>query len=209
MTPLPDRDPTGWFEPLYAAAGEGSAVLPWARGAAHPLLVSWTSEHGLLGAGRRALVVGSGPGDDAELIAALGFATVAFDIAPSAIRIALDRFPDSTVEYRTADLLDPPGEWRQAFDLVVEVFTVQALPEPPRSQAIENVGRMVAPGGTLLVVAEIGDGGPVAGPPWPLTRSEVELFASSGLEPVRVERMTAPGKRPEHCWRAQFSRPPD
>ena len=111
MTPSRhEADPTGWFEPLYAAAGEGSAVLPWARGTPHPLLGAWTSEQGLRGAGRRALVVGSGPGDDAELIAALGFATVAFDIAPSAIRIARNRFPDSTVEYRTADLLDPPGE---------------------------------------------------------------------------------------------------
>ena len=209
MTPSPEADPTGWFEPLYAAAGEGSAVLPWARGAPHPLLRAWTSALGLRGAGRRALVVGSGPGDDAELIAGLGFDTVAFDIAPSAIRIAQDRFPDSTVEYRTADLLDPPAEWEHAFGLVVEIFTVQALPDPPRARAIENVGRMVAPGGTLLVVAEVSDGSPVAGPPWPLARAEIEAFAAGGLEPVRVERITAPDERREDCWRAQFSRPAD
>ncbi|MBA3821823.1 MAG: class I SAM-dependent methyltransferase, partial [Deltaproteobacteria bacterium] len=135
-------DPTGWFEPLYAAAGDGSAVLPWARGGPHPLLAPWTSALGLRGDGRPALVVGSGPGDDAELVAALGFDTLAFDIAPSAIRMARARFLDSAVDYRTADLLDPPVEWEQAFELVVEIFTVQSLPDPPRARAIMNVGRM-------------------------------------------------------------------
>jgi len=72
-----------------------------------------------------------------------------------------------------------------------------------------NVGRMVAPGGTLLVVAEVRDGAPRAGPPWPLACSEVEAFATGGLEPVRIERVAAPGKPGEHRWRAQFSRPPD
>lgn len=209
MTGSGGADPTGWFEPLYAAAGDGSAVLPWARGGPHPLLAPWTSALGLRGDGRPALVVGSGPGDDAELVAALGFDTLAFDIAPSAIRMARARFPDSAVDYRTADLLDPPVEWEQAFELVVEIFTVQSLPDPPRARAIVNVGRMVAPGGTLLVVAEVRDGAPRAGPPWPLARSEVEAFATGGLEPVRIERVAAPGKPGEHRWRAQFSRPPD
>ena len=207
MTGPGEADPTGWFEPLYAAAGDGSAVLPWARGAPHPLLAPWMSELGLRGDGRRALVVGSGPGDDAELVAALGFDTVAFDIAPSAISMARARFPGSVVHYRTADLLDPPVEWVRAFDLVVEVFTVQSLPDPPRSQAIVNVSRMVAPGGMLLVVAAVRDVDPLSGPPWPLARGELEAFATGGLEPVRIERVAAPGKPGEQRWRAQFARP--
>lgn len=35
------QDPTGWFECLYAEAEDGAAVVPWDRGAPHPLLVEW------------------------------------------------------------------------------------------------------------------------------------------------------------------------
>ncbi len=38
---------------------------------------------------------------------------------------------------------------------------------------------------------------------------EIQTFATGGLEPVRIERVAAPGKPGEHRWRAQFSRPPD
>ena len=63
-------DPTGWFEPLYAAAEEGAAVVPWDRGGApHWLLTAWAERNALNGGGRRALVVGCGLGADAEYIA--------------------------------------------------------------------------------------------------------------------------------------------
>ena len=129
-------DPTGWFERLYVAAEDGVAVVPWDRGAPHQLLVQWAQAGNLGGGGRRAFVVGCGLGSDAEYVAELGFDTVAFDVAATAVRAASRRFPDSAVRYRTADLLDPPAEWREAFDLVVESLTVQALPDPPRREAI-------------------------------------------------------------------------
>ena len=56
-----------------------------------------------------ALVVGCGLGDDAEFIAGLGFSVVAFDISASAIAAAQQRFPQSTVRYRVADLMAAPG----------------------------------------------------------------------------------------------------
>jgi SAM-dependent methyltransferase len=203
---LAARDATAWFERLYAAAEEGEAVVPWDRGAPHRLLVQWAA--GVHGGGRRALVVGSGLGADAEYVAGLGFATVAFDVSATAIRTARRRFPDSQVDYVAADLLDPPPEWREAFDLVVESLTVQSLPDPPRRDAIAQVGRMVAPGGTLLVIATARDGdGPVQGPPWPLTRAEVESFAAGGLVPVRIEDLRDAEQPEIHRWRAQFARP--
>src|SRR4051812_10334235 len=114
---LAAEDATGWFEPLYAAAGAGEAVVPWDRGEAHPQLVEWTQARGLRGsAGARAVVVGSGPGYDAEYVASLGFATVGFDVAQSAVEAARRRFPGSPVEYVAADLLDLPPAWNQAFD---------------------------------------------------------------------------------------------
>jgi SAM-dependent methyltransferase len=204
---LAARDATAWFERLYAAAEDGDAVVPWDRGAPHPLLLEWGA--GVEGGGRRALVVGAGLGADAEYVAGLGFETVAFDVSATAVRTARRRFPESPVDYVVADLLDPPDEWHEAFDLVVESLTVQSLPDPPRRDAIAQVGRMVAPGGTLLVIATARDeaDGPVQGPPWPLTRAEVESFAAGGLEPVRIEDLRDAQQPEIHRWRAQFTRP--
>lgn len=190
---------TDWFEPLYRAAERGEQQIPWHRGEANPMIAEWA--RGLDGSGRRALVVGSGTGDDAELIARLGFATTAFDIAETAIAIARRRFPDSRVDYRVADLLDPPAEWERAFDLVVESITVQALPVALREAAIAGVRSFVAPGGTLLVYSGVRqEGEEVDGPPWPLTRSELDTFAREGIEPVRIAT-------PNDRWLAEFRRP--
>src|SRR5688572_3283625 len=77
---MADDDPTGIFERMYVAAAEGDTTVPWDRGGPHPLLEPWARD--LDGAGRRALVVGSGPGADAEFISALGFDVLGFDVSP-------------------------------------------------------------------------------------------------------------------------------
>jgi SAM-dependent methyltransferase len=199
-------DPAGWFERVYAAAEQGEGIVPWDRGGPNPVLLRWAEERGVDGAGRRALVVGSGLGGDAELIARLGFDTVAFDISPTAVKLTRRRFPDSRVDYVVADLLDAPPAWRHAFDLVVESLTAQSLPDPPRRDAIAAIAELVAPGGSLIVIAAIHDEGERGdGPPWPLTRAEVEAFASGGLRRVAIEvvRGAQPGDR---RWRAEFMR---
>ena len=200
-------DATDWFEPLYAAAEAGEAVVPWHSGAPTALLVEWTAARALDGRGARAVVVGCGLGDDAEHVAALGFDTVAFDIAPTAVRGARRRFPDSAVDYVVADLLALPPEWGGAFDLVVEVITVQALPDPPRAHAIACVSSLVAPGGTLIVISGARDADDaVDGPPWPLTRAEVEAFATGSVEAVRIEDLRGQPEPWSWRWRAEFRR---
>jgi SAM-dependent methyltransferase len=203
-------DPTGWFERLYAAAGEGKTEVPWDRHAPSPLLVTWAAQRGIGPSGaRRALVVGCGLGDDAEFIAGLGFTTVAFDISGSAIRAARLRFPDSSVRYCTADLMAPPADWRLAYDLVVESATLQALPEPPRGTAIASLGPLVAPGGTLIVFARGRE--PSSrddGPPWSLTRPEIDAIGTGELKPVRIEEIRGAGQSTAAWrWRAEFHRP--
>ncbi|HKN93666.1 MAG TPA: class I SAM-dependent methyltransferase [Thermoleophilaceae bacterium] len=202
-------DPSGWFERLYSAAEGGEAVVPWDRGAPHPLLVDWVEHHRPDGGGQRALVVGAGLGSDAELVAGLGFHTIAFDVSPTAIQMARRRFPESTVQYEVADLLDPPPEWRDAFDLVVEIITVQALPRSVRAEATARVREFVARGGTLLVISNaLGEGDdPDSGPPWPLTRAELEAFAGDELELRQTERFPHPGEPQIQRWRAEFTRP--
>jgi SAM-dependent methyltransferase len=204
-----DPNGTAWFEPLYAAAARGERQVPWDGQEPARHLVEWTAAHMLDGHGRRALVVGCGLGDDAEHVAGLGFTTVAFDISPTAIRLARERFAGSAVDYVVADLLAPPPEWVRGFDLVVESITVQALPDRVRPRAIASVAAFVAPGGTLLVLAARRHAGERAdGPPWPLVRAEVESFATGGVEMVRVEELRgAPGQFADR-WRAELRRPP-
>lgn len=204
-----DNDPTAWFEPLYAAAADGRATVPWDRQAPHWSLVRWTQGREVDGRGRRAIVVGCGTGDDAWHVATLGYDVTAFDISPSGIRAAQARYPDSNVDFEVADLFALPVAWRDAFDLVVENQTVQALPRSHRERAIAAVASLAAPGGTVLVLAamETGTGTSNSGPPWPLTRAEVERFANSGLTPVSIEEVTHPDQPGVRRWSAEFQRP--
>jgi ubiquinone/menaquinone biosynthesis C-methylase UbiE len=203
---IANGDATGWFESLYAAAEQGRTTVPWSDFAPNRRLVSALT--GLSGRGR-ALVVGCGVGDDAEHVASLGFTTVAFDVSPTAIAGARRRFPRSRVDYVTADLLSPPPAWLGAFDLVVEVFTVQVLVSTARRAAVAGIARLVAPGGRLLVIAgareENDDPGRM---PWPLTRAEIESFHEHGLTIHSiVDFLDDEDGRRVRRWRAWFSAP--
>lgn len=199
-------EPTAWFEQLYAQAQTGAAQVPWDRPEPSPLLAEWARGADLTGTGRRALVVGCGLGRDAEFVAGLGFATTAFDVAETAIRMARQRHPESPVDYRVADLLAAPHQWAGAFDLVVECNNVQALPRELRERATAAVASFVAPGGTLLVVAAAATAWGEDGPPWPLTRAELSGFAAGGLAEESVERVPGVEGPFVERWRAVFTR---
>jgi SAM-dependent methyltransferase len=200
-------DETGWFERLYSEAEAGIAVVPWADGEVNPNLVEWAA--GMDGTGKRALVVGCGLGYDAEYLAGLGYAVTGFDVAPTAIERVIRENPGTTVEYLAADLLDLPAAWAGAFDLVVEIYTVQPLYGLVRERALAALHRPVAPGGTLLVIARAtNDENPQRDPaqmPWPLTRRELDL-AGGPLRSVRVEQFMDSGTLPRLRWRAEFRR---
>ncbi len=181
---LADGSPTRWFDELYTAAARGEAEVPWTRGAPNADLADWVEP----GEGRRALVVGSALGDDSELLAAAGWTVTGFDVAPAAIEAARARFPESEVDYVVADLLKPPGEWHHAFDLVVEIINIQAMPRDFRAAAITSLAGFLAPGGTMLV-SEVAEENvaPEPGPPWPFSRAEIESVAQDGVKLVGLE----------------------
>lgn len=193
-----------WFAAVYDLADGDPAAVPWAGLAAHPLLAQWLDGRSL--AGLRALDVGCGLGDNAQALAAAGACVTAFDLVPRAIEWTRQRFPQSTVDYRAADLFAPPAEWRGAFDLVHELYTLQALPEALLPQAAQALAGFVAPGGRLLVIARARDDAQaIAGPPWPLTRAQIAALAVDGLALTTLEDIPPCGGVVRH-WRALFTR---
>jgi SAM-dependent methyltransferase len=176
-------EPLGWFEALYQEAARGDGAIPWADMEPNPRLIEFWRTHPLEGAGKRALVIGSGLGDDSEQLAAWGFQTTGFDISKTAIEATKKRYPKTQVEYIVADLFDPPPEWIGGFDFVLEIYTVQALAGDLRAKAVEQIARFLKPEGQLLVIARgRADGEPEGqGPPWPLTSDELDGFRRAGL----------------------------
>jgi SAM-dependent methyltransferase len=187
-------DSQGRFEEMYQEAGDDLAAIPWAKLEPRPALVEWL-EGEEPGAGRAALVVGCGYGDDAEELARRGWAVSAFDFSPTAIARARERFPGSPVDYRVADLFDLPDEWRGRFDLVVEIHTLQAIPIDVRASGPATLAGLVAPGGRLwFSILGRDEHLPGGRRPWPLTPGELAGFEAAGLHPgSRREEPLPPG----------------
>ena len=139
---------------LHGRARRRRAQIPWDRGEAHPLLRGVDGgSAGLRGEGRRALVVGAGLGFDAEHLAALGFATTAFDVAPTAVawRASASPAARSTTASPTCSTSRASGRARS---------TSSSRSSPCRRcrrscgrPATAAIASTVAPGGTLFVVS--------------------------------------------------------
>lgn len=173
-------DLTGGFEQLYSEAKQNPDAIPWADLAANPHLLEWLEREDINGTGKTVVVVGCGLGDDAEALAKRGFTVTAFDISNSAVEWCKKRFPETKVQYINADLFQTPKDW--AFDFVFECYTIQSLPLALRPKAIEAVAGLVAPDGHLLAIGRLVSlPEEQVGMPWPLLRSELDLFKSYGL----------------------------
>jgi len=174
-------DPLGWFEQLYQEAELGRSEIPWDDRKPNAHLLAYWSENPAA-AGKTALVIGCGLGDDAEQLAVWGLRTTAFDISPTAIKTARSRFPKTSVNYVAADLFQAPVEWHGAFDFVFESNTLQALPANVRPRAIQAIAQFVKPGGRLLVIARGREEPEPEGElPARLTRRELAEFERCGL----------------------------
>ncbi len=198
-------DPTAFFEQLYAGAELDPSKVPWGGWDANTRLIEWFEQHQVDGTGRTACIVGCGLGGDAEAFAARGFTVTAFDVSETAIAWCKQRFPESSVAYVVADMFEPPAGWVNHFDFVLDVRIVQALPLTMRKRAISAEINLVAPDGELLIITARRDDAIIepAGPPWPLSRSELTQFAELGLDVVKVEALTDYADR----WRGHFRKP--
>lgn len=201
-------DPFGWFDACYRAAEGDPVLLPWGHEVVRPELAEWIERLPSERRKGRALDIACGLGDNAAALARAGFSVTAFDISETAARWAAGRFADDDIEFRQANLLDPPAEWQEAFDLVNETYTLQALRPPYREQAIRLLPGLVAPGGTLLIVARgRHPDEPEDPPPWPLLREELEPLTESGLSEISFEDflVNRKGRMVRH-FRAEYRR---
>lgn len=208
---LAHGDAFGWFEQLYRRAHRDGAWIPWFDGEPNPHLVDWLAPQDGHLAGAKALVVGCGLGDDAASLAAKGCDVTAFDYSAEAVAWARDRFPESGIRFEQANLFDLPAGWRGAFDLVVEIYTLQALPPDVRGPGFHAVAETVAPGGRLLVIARgwETETDPPDGPPWPLRPVEFRRFDSARLAQHafdRIEEQNGDGGTVLR-YRAEYRRP--
>jgi SAM-dependent methyltransferase len=167
-------EPAGWFDSLYREARGDATRVPWADLEPDASLLAWTADASSLRGVSDAVVVGCGLGHDAEHLAARGVSVVAFDVSPTAVDWARRLHAGSSVRYEVADLFALPAPWRSAFDLVVEIVTLQSLPPPAREPAFAAVASLPRPGGRVFLSTRLREDDEVPdGPPWPLSRAEI------------------------------------
>jgi hypothetical protein len=120
----------------------------------------------------------------------------AFDVSPTAIHWCRERFPGSAVHYEVADLFGLPDLWRVAFDVVVEIRTLQSLPPSQRAAAAAAIAATVRRGGWLFVRCLARDEDEACSSrPWPVSRRELQAFVDAGLAEVEfLERQAESGR---------------
>ncbi len=201
-------DACGWFEALYTEAAGDHEHIPWADLEPNRFLVEWEKTKNLKGNGRKALVVGCGLGDDAKFLYERGFDVTAFDVSEKAIEWAKKIHAGTGIKFYVADLFNPPQDWHRAFDFVLEVYTIQALPLNLREKTIDAISGFVAENGELIVVQRFRENDEIAeGLPWALSPNDLKRFEENGLklenfsefdgdeENVPVKRFVAEYKR--------------
>ncbi|NJP67415.1 class I SAM-dependent methyltransferase [Streptomyces sp. ventii] len=104
------------------------------------------------GDGRTAVDLGCGTGSDVIELARQGYRATGFDLSPAAVRIATGRAREQQVqaEYRVADVLALPLA-DGSVDLVVDRGCFHHLGDEDRARYAAEVGRVLRPGGELLL----------------------------------------------------------
>ena len=207
---MPEEDkPTAWFDPLYKNADDEGNGVPWANMATHPGFDAWLAKNALDGEGKSALVIGCGMGDDAVELASHGFAVTAFDVSDAAIAHCRRRFPDTSVDFRVADLFHPSPEWSRSFDFVLEIYTIQALPPKYEQDVIGKIADFVRETGQLVTVAIVSDEPRTfeSGPPWALTPEHQTAFVQQGLAMTDHQVLPGASRRGNDLWVSTFARP--
>jgi methyl halide transferase len=171
-----------FWQDLYTAGRDG-----WELGAPAPALEAWLEEGGTFPASAKAsparvAVPGAGRGHDARLLAARGYRVWGFDWAPAAIEeargLAAADGVDLTFEARDVfTLAETHGGF---FDGVWEYTCFCAIDPARRAEYLRVLRTILRPGGLLLACFyPLREG--TDGPPFPVSRQEIEHVLTSGF----------------------------
>ncbi len=196
------NDPLSWFEELYCSSQRDRRMIPWDWMEPHPFLVEWIEENKHTG---RALVVGSGLGEDAAFLYDKGWKVTAFDVSESAVEWASQLHKGKEIDWLVGDLVQPEQRWKEAFDLVLEVHILQAIPKEIRNSAYRNLSPLLDRKGLLMCIGRLANGlEEQDAPPWPLSRDFIRQIGE-GLSEVEFHTAVVPDKE-EIRYRAVWKR---
>lgn len=200
-------DALGWFDALYKEAAGDNEKIPWADLEPNKFLRRYAAKTNLQGNNRNALVVGCGLGDDARFLHDLGFKVTAFDISKTAIEWARKLHHDTDIKFFAADLFDAPKSWYQAFEFVLEVYTIQPLPLEMRSQVIDAIANFVRFDGKLLIVTRGREDDEIPTElPWALSRRDLSRFEKNNLKQTHFEEMLGDEEPPIKRFVVEYQR---
>jgi cyclopropane fatty-acyl-phospholipid synthase-like methyltransferase len=144
--------------------------MPWEKGEASPGLVDFLTAHPEL-VRSRVCVPGCGTGHDVRAWAKAGFEAFGFDIAPSAVRLSIERTKAAglTAHFQLVDFLkdEPPF----LFDWVFEHTLFCAIQPSERDEYVRAVQRWLKPNGQYLAINYLIPD--TDGPPFGTTRNEL------------------------------------
>jgi len=163
--------------------------MPWEKGEPSPGLVDFLAAHPELPRGT-VCVPGCGTGHDARAWARAGFDVFGFDLAPSAIRLSLEKTRAAGLKavFQQADFLrdEPP----RLFDWIFEHTLFCAIDPAERDAYVRAVARWLKPGGQYLAVNYLTPDSEGEGPPFGCTSEELRRRFSPEFELIeeRVPR---------------------
>ncbi len=181
-----------------------SRETPWEKGEPHPELVDYLKKNGPLAG--EIFVPGSGTGHDVRALSTLRNHVVGVDLAPFAITAAEARPKVGREEYLLADLFELPPEFEGRFDWVFEHTCFCAIDPGLRGRYVETVVRLLKPHGKLLAIFFINPDHDEPGPPYGVSRQELEGFFAPhfSLEREWVPARTHPGREQRELMRVLF-----
>ncbi len=204
---LEKGDATGWFDALYREAAGNNEKIPWADLEPNRFFVEFAEKTNLHGNNRKALVVGCGLGDDARYLHDLGFRVTAFDISPTAVEWARRLHQTTDINFVVADLFETPKDWYQAFEFVLEVYTIQPLPLEMRSGVIDAIANFVELNGKLAIVTRGREDDEIPLElPWALSRQDLSRFEVNGFEQTHFAIMPGDEEPPVPRFVVKYER---
>ena len=174
---------------------------PWEKGKPHPALLDFLAKNAPLQG--EIFVPGCGSGQDVRALSTAANHVVGIDFARRAITKANARRRVAKEEYLLADLFALLSELDGQFDWVFEHTCFCAIDPARRTDYVRTVVRLLKSGGKLLAVFFLNPDHDEEGPPYGVSRTELEEFFGKffAVEQEWIPARTHPGREQRELMR--------